>query len=177
MGEFVYLNEPNKRKRSGGLCHKKAYPKQVGIIIDGDVGSTAEQFVLAARQSKKVKFFGTPTFGALDISNMYSTKDPCNEYELGYCLSHSRRIPQYILDDRGLRPDYFISNEIAGFKWVTYVKKFWNSSSMKRLLLLKFQKIFNELSLIIFLSGLHHFQQPATRAGLFFDYPILTGVF
>lgn len=123
LGEFVYLNEPKKEKEAEDSATKKAYPKQVGIIIDGDVGSTAEQFVLAARQSKKVKFFGTPTFGALDISNMYSIKDPCNEYELGYCLSRSKRIPQYILDDRGLQPDYFISNETPGFKWVTYVKQ------------------------------------------------------
>lgn len=123
LGEFVYLNEPKKEKEAKDSATKKAYPKQVGIIIDGNVGSTAEQFVLAARQSKKVKFFGTPTFGAIDISNMYFTNDPCNEYELGYCLSRSKRIPQYIIDDRGLQPDYFISNEVPGFKWVTYVKQ------------------------------------------------------
>ncbi|BAV10046.1 TSPc, tail specific protease [Filimonas lacunae] len=79
--------------------------------------------MLAARQSKKVKFFGTPTFGAADISNMYSIKDPCNEYELGYSLSRSKRIPQYIIDDRGLQPDYFISNEVPAFKWLAYVKQ------------------------------------------------------
>ncbi|MFT3826567.1 MAG: S41 family peptidase [Chitinophagaceae bacterium] len=123
LGEFVYLTEPIKGKEADDSVTKKAYPKQVGIIIDGYVASSAEQFVLAAKQSKKVKFFGTPTFGALDISNMYSIKDPCNEYELGYALSRSKRIPQYVLDDRGLQPDYFISNEIPEFKWVAYVKQ------------------------------------------------------
>ncbi len=28
LGEFVYLNEPNKRKRSGGRCHKKSTPNK-----------------------------------------------------------------------------------------------------------------------------------------------------
>ncbi|MCH5719599.1 S41 family peptidase [Niabella hibiscisoli] len=101
---------------------KNVYPKQVGIIIDGGVGSTAEQFVLAAKQSKKVKLFGISTYGSLDISNMYAVKSPCNNYELGYGLSRSKRIPQYILDDRGIQPDYFISNEVPGYKWVGYVK-------------------------------------------------------
>lgn len=123
LGEFVYLKEPIKGTEAENSAAPKAYPKQVGIIIDGEVGSSAEQFVLAARQSKKVKLFGTPTFGAADISNMYAAKDPCNEYELGYALSRSKRIPQYIIDDRGLQPDYFISNEIPAYKWLAYVKQ------------------------------------------------------
>lgn len=123
LGEFVQLSEPVSEKKQEAEAAKKMHPKQVGIIIDGGVGSTAEQFVLAAKQSKKVKFFGTPTFGSIDISNMYSVKSPCNDYELGYCLSRSRRIPQFIIDDRGLQPDYFISNDVPGFRWRAYVKE------------------------------------------------------
>lgn len=121
VGTFVHLNEPVKAP-SETTTAPKAYPRQVGIIIDGGVGSTAEQFLLAAKQSKKVKLFGITTYGALDIANMYAVKSPCNDYELGYGLSRSKRIPQYILDDRGIQPDYFISNETPGFKWIGYVK-------------------------------------------------------
>src|SRR5690349_8882203 len=104
LGEFVLLDEPLEEESADTLETVLPFPKQVGIIIDGGVGSTAEQFLLAAKQSKKVKLFGTSTFGSLDISNMYSVKSPCNEYELGYSLSKSKRIPQFVLDERGIQP-------------------------------------------------------------------------
>lgn len=120
LGEFVYINESFIDEKVDSI--KQRFPQQVGIIIDEYVGSSAEQFLLAAKQSKKVKLFGTPTFGALDIANMYSVKSPCNEYELGYGLSRSKRLPEYALDDRGIQPDFFIGKKIAPFKWVQYVK-------------------------------------------------------
>lgn len=120
LGEFVYIDESFIDEKVDGI--KQRFPQQVGIIIDENVGSSAEQFLLAAKQSKKVKLFGTPTFGALDIANMYSLKSPCNEYELGYGLSRSRRLPDYALDDRGIQPDFFIAKNIPKYKWVQYVK-------------------------------------------------------
>lgn len=120
LGEFVYINESFIDEKVDSI--KLRFPQQVGIIIDEYVGSSSEQFLLAAKQSKKVKLFGTPTFGALDIANMYSLKSPCNEYELGYGLSRSRRLPEYALDDRGIQPDFFIGKNIPPFKWVQYVK-------------------------------------------------------
>lgn len=120
VGEFIYLDESLIDEKVDG--RKQLFPQQVGIIIDEYVGSSAEQFLLAAKQSKKVKLFGTPTFGALDIANMYSLKSPCNEYVLGYGLSRSRRLPAYALDDKGIQPDFFIANNIPQYKWVQYVK-------------------------------------------------------
>jgi hypothetical protein len=120
VGKFVYIDESFIDEKVDSI--KQRFPQQVGIIIDENVGSSAEQFLLAAKQSKKVKLFGTPTFGALDIANMYSLTSPCNEYVLGYSLSRSRRLPQYPLDDRGIQPDFFIAKNIPRFKWVQYVK-------------------------------------------------------
>jgi C-terminal processing protease CtpA/Prc len=65
------------------------YPKNVGIIIDGGCGSRTEQFLFAAKQSKKVKLFGTTMAGKLDISDMYFVYPPCWDLQLRYGLSGS----------------------------------------------------------------------------------------
>jgi hypothetical protein len=122
LGEFVLLDESFEDDDTNTSDAILPFPKQVGIIIDDGVGSSAEQFLLAAKQSKKVKLFGTSTFGSLDISNMYFVKSPCSEYELGYSLSKSKRLPKYVLDERGIQPDFFISEDVPGYHWVSFVK-------------------------------------------------------
>jgi len=122
LGEFVLLDESFENNDTNTPDTVLPFPKQVGIIIDGGVGSSAEQFLLAAKQSKKVKLFGTSTFGSLDISNMYFVKSPCGEYELGYSLSKSKRLPGYVLDESGIQPDFFISEDVPGYHWVSFVK-------------------------------------------------------
>lgn len=99
------------------------YPKNVGIIINNGCGSTTEQFLLAAKQSKKVKLFGTTTYGSLDISNMHFVKSPCNDFELGYGLSRSKRIPNMTIDGKGIQPDYYIDETINTYDWVDFVNK------------------------------------------------------
>lgn len=121
LGSFVNLN--NIKISIQKLDTVYPFPKNVGIIIHKGNGSTTEQFLLAAKQSKKVKLFGTTTFGALDISNMNFVKSPCNEFELGYCLSKSFRIPNMAIDSKGIQPDYFLEDEIEEYNWVDYVTK------------------------------------------------------
>ncbi|WP_116108447.1 S41 family peptidase [Lewinella sp. IMCC34191] len=101
------------------------YPARVAILIDGGNGSTDEQFLLAARQSQKVKLFGQSTFGVLDISNMYYIPSPCQEFELGYSLTRSFRIPHLAIDGVGIQPDYFIGDEVPQWEWVDYVRETW----------------------------------------------------
>ncbi|HVX00161.1 MAG TPA: S41 family peptidase [Candidatus Babeliaceae bacterium] len=96
-------------------------PQNVAIIIDGDNGSTAEEFLMKARQSKKVKLFGTTTMGELDISNMYHITSPDKKYTLSYCTSKSLRIPENTIDNKGIEPDFFIDKTIPGEKWLRYV--------------------------------------------------------
>lgn len=97
------------------------YPKNVAIIINEGNASTTEQFLLAAKQSQKVKLFGTRTFGSLDVSNMNFVKSPCNEFELGYCLSKSYRIPEMAIDEVGIQPDYYINKTVPKYKWIHFV--------------------------------------------------------
>jgi hypothetical protein len=124
LGEFVNLE--NEKISIDTLPKIYPYPKNVGIIINQGNGSTAEQFLLAAKQSKKVKLFGVTTAGVLDISNMNFVNSPCNTFELGYSLSKSYRIPAMAIDNKGIMPDYYIDNEIKDYDWIDYVNKILN---------------------------------------------------
>ncbi len=124
LGEFVLtFNEPVSIDRLDTVYE---YPKNVGILINEGNASTTEQFLLAAKQSKKVKLFGVTTSGALDISNMASIESPCKEFRLWYCLSRSMRIPGMTIDDIGLQPDFYFDKAIPQYKWVEFVSEILN---------------------------------------------------
>ncbi|MDO6432709.1 S41 family peptidase [Flavitalea sp. BT771] len=126
-GEFVNLSEEKVdiEKRDKIL----PYPKNIGIIIHQGNGSTTEQFLLLAKQSKKVKLFGKTTHGMLDISNVNIIPSPCNDFELYYGLSKSFRIPDFAIDDIGLQPDYFIDSTVPEYGWVDHVNKILNAEN------------------------------------------------
>ena len=81
-------------------------------------GSTTEQFLLEAKQSKKVKLVGTTTAGVLDMSNMYSVVSPSKEFKLWYSLSKSYRIPAMTIDGKGIQPDYYFDKTIKPYEWI-----------------------------------------------------------
>jgi hypothetical protein len=91
QGRFVNLNKDIVSITKLDTVYP--FPRNVGIIVNNGNGSTNEQFLLEAKQSRKVKLFGATTFGVLDISNMYFVESPCKEFTLGYALSRSKRIP------------------------------------------------------------------------------------
>ncbi len=119
MGTFVNLEE----EVVSLTTHDQIYfqPERVSILIDDNCASTTEQFLLAAKQSSKVKLYGTTTFGALDISNMNVAISPCQQYQLAYCLSRSMRIPQLTIDEKGIQPDYFIDRSVPPYQWLDFV--------------------------------------------------------
>jgi len=124
MGEFVNLFGKDVSITQLDTVYK--YPQKVGIIINKGNASTTEQFLLAAKQSKKVKLFGVTTGGALDISNLYEVESPCKEFKLHYCLSKSLRIPDMTIDGIGLQPDYYLDKTIPQYKWVEFVNGILN---------------------------------------------------
>lgn len=99
------------------------YPQRVAILCNRHNGSTDEEFLLTAKQSWKVKVFGEPTLGSLDISNMTEVTSPDGLFTLGYCMSRSFRIPDFCIDDVGIQPDFFIDRLINPYGWVEYVRE------------------------------------------------------
>ena len=100
-----------------------ANPARVAILTDERSGSTTEQFLLAVRQSLKVKTYGVPTAGVLDVSNMHVVPSPCGDYRLGYALSRSFRVPEMAIDDVGLAPDFYLDAGIPRWRWVAHVQE------------------------------------------------------
>lgn len=125
IGEFVNYDSSIVEISKLDTIYK--YPKKVGILINENCGSTTEQFLLLAKQSQKVKLFGTTTYGALDISNMYHTNSPSGHFTLWYSLSKSFRIPSNSIDGKGIQPDYYIDTSIPKYEWVTFTEKTLNT--------------------------------------------------
>lgn len=95
----------------------------MAVLINKNNASVTEQFLLAAKQSTKVKLYGTTTDGMLDVSNMNFVDFPCGNLTLGYCLSKSYRIPGMAIDDIGLQPDYYIDDSIPEYEWINFAEK------------------------------------------------------
>lgn len=108
LGKFVNLDEKPVTARKFDQVFE--YPAKVAILINEYCGSTTEEFLLAAKQSGKVKLFGKTTSGVLDISNQHFVKSPCGDIELVYCITKSNRIPDFAIDGVGIQPD-FLQNE------------------------------------------------------------------
>lgn len=124
LGKFVDLGDSTVDIEKRDTVYP--YPKNIGILINEHNGSTAEQFLLAAKQSKKVKLFGRTTFGALDMSNLNIVKSPSNCIVLVYATSRSFRIPEMPVDGIGIQPDYYLDKSIPIFKWAEYVNEILN---------------------------------------------------
>ena len=84
------------------------YPRRVGILVDKRCGSTCEEFLLAARQSFKVKLFGQASAGALDYSNLRPFLLPSGKRLLMYATSRSLRLPHFAVDAAGIPPDQLL---------------------------------------------------------------------
>lgn len=120
LGQFVYIYDNN----GSDIFHQDfQYDKlkNIAILVDKDNASTTEQFLLAAKQSKKVKIYGETTFGALDISEINQVKSPDENFMLAYCLTKSLRLPDFPIDGIGIQPDYYLDKSILPYNWIDYV--------------------------------------------------------
>ncbi len=98
-----------------------AFPKKIGIIIDQACASTAEQFLLEARQSKKVTLFGTNSMGVLDYSSVRD-KEFCMDFWVHYPTTRSRRLDVgQGIDNIGIKPD--IKLDFSKNEWFKQVQK------------------------------------------------------
>jgi hypothetical protein len=97
-------------------------PRNVVILVDGHCGSTTEKLLYDARQSKKVKIFGTPTYGSLDYVLVYEFALDCADYALYMPTVRMMRLPDYRIDNIGIQPDVYMDKDIGD--WVQYAKEY-----------------------------------------------------
>jgi TfoX/Sxy family transcriptional regulator of competence genes len=117
-----FINPSETVYETDSLPHVLPYPRAIGIIGNHNNASADEQFLLAARQSKKVKIFGTPTRGVLDISNVHIVDFADGQFVLAYGMSKSYRIPDYCIDGVGVQPDYLIDAAVPEEDWIEYAQ-------------------------------------------------------
>ena len=98
------------------------FPKNVVILINERCASTTEQFLLEARQSKKVTFMGQNTSGTLDYSNVRES-DFCEMPYLLYApTTRSRRIDiGEGIDGIGIKPSIYLTDKQD---WIEEALKF-----------------------------------------------------
>ena len=127
LGEFVNLDDERISVETFDTIY--ANPRRVVLLIDETNASSTEQFLLAARQSRKVKYFGHSTMGVLDISNMHFVDSPCGDFQLAYSLSKSFRIPDMTIDGHGIQPDYYIDDGVNAWEWIDFVLTTWKAGN------------------------------------------------
>jgi hypothetical protein len=80
-------------------------PQAVSLLVDRGCASTCEQFVLDARQSRKVTVIGTEnTGGFLDYGNVRRVSLPSGRRVFQVPTARSRRLPETPLDLVGIAP-------------------------------------------------------------------------
>lgn len=111
MGQFV--NKENNSYRTEEVSFAAKSAKYVAILTNKEVGSAAENFLIAAKQSKKVKIIGTPTYGVLDYGAIRKFDFDCQEYELRLPGYRSLRLPDYPIDNIGIQPDIYLDKSVT----------------------------------------------------------------
>jgi len=108
-----------------------SYPRKIGVIINEQNASSAEQFLLEAQNSSKVTIFGkNNTAGILDYSNATPKEMPSGKYNLLLPASRSKRLPENPIDNIGIAPDIIIpvDSQKQLFdrldNWVYFVKNY-----------------------------------------------------
>jgi hypothetical protein len=89
------------------------FPKRVAVLID-NAASTGEQFLLEARQSRKVTLFGKEnSAGTLDFANVVGMQTPSGRFHVFWATSRSMRLPNDPVDPDGIAPDIRIPTDEA----------------------------------------------------------------
>jgi len=93
-------------------------PKQIVILVNKRTASSGEAFVLEAKQSKKVKILGIPTYGALDYGSASLFEFGCPNYKVRMPTWRAMRLPDYPVDNIGLQPDIYLDKSVED--WVQF---------------------------------------------------------
>ena len=91
----------------------RPYPRRVAILIDR-AASSAESFLLDARQSSKVVLMGQDnSAGVLDFAEMMATPAPSGRFTLAWATTRSLRLPADPVDPDGIAPTVRIPADVT----------------------------------------------------------------
>ncbi len=116
-GQFV--TGPDKEFAVGTVM---ANPKKIAFLVNKNTASTAEQFILEAKQSTKTIIFGENTKGLADYIEVRDWGLPCYGWRVAFSLAKSPRLPQKPIDNVGITPDVKIGENEGD--WVGFVKNY-----------------------------------------------------
>ena len=97
-------------------------PKQIAILVNKRTASSGEAFVLGAKQSKKVKILGVPTYGAIDYGSASLFEFGCPNYKLQMPTWRAGRLPDYPIDNIGIQPDIYLDKSVED--WVQFTVEY-----------------------------------------------------
>lgn len=117
-GKFVEMGKDTEIV----MDHITAFPKKIVVLINKGCGSTTEEFLFAAKQSKKVTLMGVASAGVLDYANVRDISFSCMPYALHYATTRSRRLDiGQGIDNIGIKPDV---NLTPAQNWVKEAQSF-----------------------------------------------------
>jgi C-terminal processing protease CtpA/Prc len=97
-------------------------PARVAILMDRNVVSAGETFVLEAMRSPKVTLYGDNTGGVIDYANVSILSLACADRGLGLgypLMASSRELPRGAVNNVGIPPDVRIRRDVSDpIQWV-----------------------------------------------------------
>ena len=100
-------------------------PKQIAVLVNKRTASSGEAFVLAAKQSKKVKVLGVPTYGAIDYGSASLFEFGCPDFQLVMPTWRIMRLPDYPIDNIGVQPDIYLDESVED--WLQFTVEYLES--------------------------------------------------
>ncbi|MDX8566354.1 S41 family peptidase [Elizabethkingia sp. HX XZB] len=113
-----YVNFSDKKVNIENINYAPKSPSQIIVLANNRTASAAENFLLRAKQSKKVKIMGIPSSGVLDYANAMFFEYGCDNYKLLMPTYRSFRLPDYPIDNIGVQPDIYLDTSVSD--WVKY---------------------------------------------------------
>jgi hypothetical protein len=98
------------------------FPERVVLLVNENCKSSTEDFILAARASRKVVVAGQRTGGVADFEETVDVGLPCPELILFHPIGISNRLPENPLDGKGITPDLVLPSKSKAWQpWVREV--------------------------------------------------------
>lgn len=116
IGKFVNVDTVNVSINHIKIA--KHSPKQIAVLVNKGTASSGEAFTLEAKQSKKVKILGVPTYGAIDYGSASPFDFGSEDYILVMPTWRAMRLPDFPIDNIGVQPDIYLDKSVKD--WVQF---------------------------------------------------------